>query len=141
MAGTAGSFGGAGCAAAGGRAALATVGEPFSAGASASPLGALAGSSGLTALPAIFPAVLSLLSRLAALGMIAFALALPGEADASSAADATAVSAFSGGFGALLSGSAPLFAAGWVSELAGALGVIEAILSFSPRTYPNAVLA
>jgi len=93
----------------------------------------------LTALPAIFPAVLSLLSRLAPLGMIAFALALLGDGDASSAAEATAVSAFGGGLGALLSGSAPLFAAGWASELAGALGMIEAILSFSTSTNPKSV--
>src|SRR6266478_2425554 len=98
MAGTTGSFGGAGCAAADGRAVLA-----------------------------------------AALGVIAFALALLVDGEAS-AAEATAVSAFDCGRGALWGESAPLFEAGCASELAGALGMMEAILSFSTKTYPKSVL-
>src|SRR5260370_39807533 len=87
MAGTTGSFGGAGCAAADGRAVLAAAGEPFSAGATGSPVGALARSPGFTAVSVIFPAILSGLFCLAALGVIAFALALlvAGEAPAAEA--------------------------------------------------------
>src|SRR5229473_1945081 len=85
MAGTTGSFGGAGCAAADGRAVLLVDGE-------------------------------------------------------ASAAEATAVSAFDCGRGALWGESAPLFEAGCASELAGALGTMEAILSFSTKTYPKSVL-
>src|SRR5712664_401471 len=138
MAGTTGSFGGAGCAAADGRAVLA-AGEPFSAGATGSPVGALARSPGFTAVSVIFPAVLSGLFCLAALGVIAFALTLLVDGEAS-AVEATAVSAFECGRGALWGESAPLFEAGCASELAGALGMMEAILSFSTKTYPKSVL-
>src|ERR1700720_3998329 len=90
MAGTSGSFGGAGCVAAAGRAELAAAGEPFSAGATGSPLGAVPGSSGLTGGPLIFPAVLSILFCLLALGTAALALALVADG-AGSVAEATAV--------------------------------------------------
>src|SRR6266478_4931630 len=120
MAETTGSFGGAGCAAADGRVVLA-AGEPFSPGA--------------TAVSVIFPAALSGLFCLAALGVIAFVLTLLVDGEAS-AAEATAVSAFDCGRGALWGESAPLFEAGCASELAGALGMMEAILSFSTKKYP-----
>src|SRR5260370_34408748 len=139
MAGTTGSFGGAGCAAADGRAVLAAAGEPFSAGATGSPVGALARSPGFPAVSVMFPAALSGLFCLAALGVIAFALALLVDGEAS-AAEATAVSAFDWGRGALWGEAAPLFEAGCASQLAGALGTMEAILSFSTKTYPKSGL-
>ena len=79
MAGSSGSFGGAGCAVAGGRAVLAAAGEPFKVGAFVSLIVAAAGVPGLTAELLIFVGDVSGLSRLLALGMTAFALALVAE--------------------------------------------------------------
>src|SRR5258708_30657178 len=86
----------------------------------------------------MFPAALSGLFCLAGLGVIAFALALLVDGEAS-AAEATAVSAFDCGRGALWGESSPLFEARCASQLAGALGMMEAILSFSTQTYPKSV--
>ena len=79
MAGSSGSFGGAGCAVAGGRAVLAAAGEPFKVGAFVSLIVAAAGIPGLTAELLIFVGDVSGLSRLLALGMTVFALALVAE--------------------------------------------------------------
>src|SRR5260370_38886528 len=139
MAGTSGSFGWAGCAAAAGRAELAAVGEPFSAGAAGSPAGAVPGSPGLTGMPVIFPPVLSILFCLSALGVSNLTLALVVDG-AGSVTEAMAVSGLVCAPGLPLADSALFFVAGWVSVLAGALGIIEAILSFSTSTYPKSVL-
>src|SRR6266849_4443342 len=127
MAGTSGSFGGAGCAPAAGGAVLATAGPPLSDGATATVAVALLGSSGLTAALAI------VFSGLAAAGTIVFALALLADL-AASAGGARADSALScefpffGRSGAFL---APC--------CASAVGMIEATLSFSTSTYPKSV--
>src|SRR6266852_3985629 len=128
MAGTSGSFGGAGCAPAAGRAVLATAGLPLSDGATATVAVALLGSSGLTAALAI------VFSGLAAAGTIVFALALLADL-AASAGDARADSALSCEF--------PFFRrSGAFLALccASAVGMIEATLSFSTSTYPKSVL-
>src|SRR5882672_1216166 len=133
MAGGSGSFGGAGCAVALGRDALTATAEPFSAGGvTATAVAAFAGSSGLTAVALIFPAVLSFLLCLLALVMTDFSLAL--VEDDPSAAFATADSDF--GCGCAFAGA---LAAG-ASELVGTAGMIDAILSFSTKTNPKSVL-
>src|SRR6266403_3504744 len=139
MAGSSGSFGGAGCAAAGGTAALEATGEPFRAGAFASLVDALAGSPGLTGVALIFAADLSGFSRLPELGMKAFALALVATG-AASAREAATLSDFGWGLTAIFAESKGFFATGCASGLAGAAGMIEAILSFSTSTYPKSVL-
>src|SRR5258707_14621791 len=101
MAGSSGSFGGAGCAVALGRDALTATAEPFSAGGvTAMAVAAFAGSSGLTAVALIFPAVLSFLFCLPELGTTDFSLALLGEIP--SAALATADSDFGCAFAGVL---------------------------------------
>src|SRR5882762_9856661 len=130
MAGSSGSFGGAGCAVALGRDALTATAEPFSAGGvTAMALAAFAGSSGLTAVALIFPD-LSFLLCLLALVMTDFSLALVG--DDPSAAFATADSAFGCAFAGVLAGDA--------SGPVGTAGMIDAILSFSTKTNPKSVL-
>src|SRR5260370_30996284 len=93
MAGTSGSFGWAGCAAAAGRAELAAVGEPFSAGAAGSPAGAVPGSPGLTGMPVIFSPLLSILFCLLSLGEATLTLALVAKG-IGSVAEAVAVLCF-----------------------------------------------
>ena len=138
MAGSCGSFGGAGGAlAADGAAVLPATGEPFRAGAVASLVVALAGISGLIAAPLIFAADLSACPRLLAFGMTAFVLALVAEGVA---AESTAVSGLGWALAETLAESAGFFAADGGSVFAGAVGMIEAILSFSTSTYPKSVL-
>src|SRR5258705_3334739 len=109
MAGSSGSFGGAGCAVALGRDALTATAEPFSdGGVTATALAAFAGSSGLTAVALIFPD-LSFLFCLLALVMTDFSLALVG--DDPFAAFATADSAFGCAFAGAL--AAARCHAGW----------------------------
>src|ERR1700687_3104071 len=119
MAGTSGAFGGAGWAAAGGRAALAAAGEPFSAGATRLPVGALVGSAGLTAALVNLSTVLSALSCLAAPGRAVLVPAV--VAGFASFAEAIALSDCA--LAPLLGKSEPVFAVagGCVSPPAGAL--------------------
>src|SRR6267154_6010772 len=106
--------------------------EPFSAGGvTATALVAFAGSSGLTAAALIFPSVLSFLFCLPELATADFSLAFFGD-DPPSASFATADSALGWGFAGALAASA--------SEAVAAAGMIDAILSFSTRTYPKSVL-
>src|SRR5258705_12425888 len=111
MAGSSGSFGGAGCAVAPGRDALTATAEPFSVGGvTATALAAFAGSSGLTAVTLIFPAALSFLLCLLALVMTDFSLALVG--DGPSAGFAITDSAFGCAFaGVLAAGGFRMFRA------------------------------
>src|SRR6267154_4457872 len=114
MAGSSGSFGGAGCAVALGRDALTATAEPLSAGGvTAMALATFAGSSGLTAVALIFPAVLSFLLCLPELGTTDFSLALLEEIP--SAAFATADSDFGCAFVGVLAAGA--------SELVGTAGM------------------
>src|ERR1700680_93635 len=130
IAGGSGSFGAAGCVAVAARAVFgAVVGAPI-AGATAFVLVAV-GTSGFTAALVILGPVFS---RFPAAGSADFALAFVADV-VPSADDATAGSAF---------GSAPVagsfFATGVLSVFgvspAGVDGTIDAILSFSTRTYP-----
>ncbi len=90
FAGTSGSFGGAGDAAAGGRPVVVAAGDPLIAGAATLAAAVLVGTSGFTAAFVIFGGALSVFP--AELGLTVFALALVAAAEASED-DATAGSA------------------------------------------------
>src|SRR6266849_9062023 len=138
MAGTSGSFGGAGCAVTAGGAVVAAASVPLIVGATASLAEDAAGRSDLTSALVIF-GDLSFFPA-AATNVLAVELAAVGEL---SAAEATARSVLcclleldfveSGAFFAAACASLP-------EPLAGATGMMEAILSFSTSTYPKSVL-
>src|SRR6266851_2398698 len=138
MAGTSGSFGGAGCVVTAGGVLFAAAGVPLTPGAIGSRAEDAAGSSDLASALVIF-GDLSFFPA-AATSVLAVALAAVGEL---SAAEATAGSLL----GCLLeldfAGSGAFFAAACPSlpePVVGATGMMEAILSFSTSTYPKSVL-
>src|SRR5260370_14138229 len=139
MAGTSGSFGGAGRVVTAGGVLFAAAGVSLTAWAIGSRAEDAAGSSDLTSALVIFED-LSFFPAAAATNVLAVALAAAGEL---SAAEATAGSVL----GCLLEldfvESGAFFAAACASlpePVAGATGMMEAILSFSTSTYPKSVL-
>src|SRR5260370_21693454 len=136
MAGTSGSFGGAGCVVTAGGVLFAAAGVPLTPGAIGSRAEDAAGSSDLASALVIF-GDLSFFPAAAATNVLAVALAAAGEL---SAAEATAGSVF----GCLLEldfvESGAFFAAACASPPdpgAGATRLMGAIFSFSNRTYPT----